>query len=219
MTRILRIDAWFDFICPWCLIGKRQLARALEMLADAAPEAQAQVHWHGVQLLPHMPAQGVPFAAFYRDRLGSAEAVRGRQARVMQAAGLAGVRIDFARIALMPNTADAHRLFQLACREGSAAQAEMLLERLYAAHFVLGESLCDGAGLLAHAEAAGLPARAMLPAIQGGMRPFRNEPGFGPAPSGVPHLVFDQWLQVGGAQPAEALLAAMQMALQRGCAA
>ncbi|WP_309675204.1 DsbA family protein, partial [Pseudomonas sp.] len=25
MSGRLRIDVFFDFICPWCLIGKRQL--------------------------------------------------------------------------------------------------------------------------------------------------------------------------------------------------
>lgn len=217
MNRVLHIDAYFDFICPWCLIGNRQLKKALDLLAECAPDVVAMVHWHGVQLLPHMPAPGVPFAAFYQEGLGGAEAVQRRQAQVQEAAGLAGVRIDFRRIALMPNTADAHRLFELASRTGTPAQAELLLERLYAAYFVLGENLGDGACLLAHAEAAGFAARDMLPAMQGGMRPFRS--GGGPAPSGVPHLVMDGWLQVGGAQPPQALLAAMQMALQRGAAA
>jgi predicted DsbA family dithiol-disulfide isomerase len=30
----LRIDIVSDAICPWCYIGKRQLERALTMLAD-----------------------------------------------------------------------------------------------------------------------------------------------------------------------------------------
>lgn len=218
MNRIFTIDAWFDFICPWCLVGNRQLQLALELLADRMPDVTPQVRWHGVQLLPHLPPQGVPFGAFYRDRLGSDEAVRRRQAQVLAAAGAAGVRIDFSRIALMPNTADAHRLFQLACREGSPVQVAQLMERLYAAYFVLGENLGDGAQLLAMAESCGLPARTMLPAMQGALRPYNPGMG-GTVPGGVPHLLLDGWLSISGAQPPAALLSAMELALSARAAA
>ena len=212
MNRILTIDAYFDFICPWCLIGNRQLKLALELLADSMPDVTPQVRWHGVQLLPHMPAQGLPFGAFYRDRLGSDEAVRRRQAQVLAAAEGAGVRMDFSRIALMPNTADAHRLFALACREGSAVQVEHLLERLYAAHFVLGENLGDGAHLLDIAQGCGLPAKAMLPAIQGAARPF-NRGGGGPGRGGGPPLLCAGGRSIRGAPAPAALVSAMQLAL------
>lgn len=218
MNRILTIDAYFDFICPWCLIGNRQLQLALELLAEAEPHVTPQVCWRGVQLLPQLPALGVPFGAFYRDRLGSDDNVRRRQAQVIAAAGQAGVRIDFSRIALMPNTADAHRLFELACSTGSDAQVAHLMERLYAAHFVLGENLGDGAQLLAIAESCGFPAKAMLPAMQGAGRPFKPALG-GVAPGGVPHLVLDGWLSINGAQPPASLLSAMQLALSAKAAA
>lgn len=218
MSRILTIDAYVDFICPWCLIGNRQLQLALEWLADAEPHVTPQVRWHGVQLLPQLPAQGVPFESFYRDRLGSEDAVRRRQAQVLAAAGQAGVRIEFSRIALMPNTADAHRLFELACRTGSEVPVAHLMERLYAAHFVLGENLGDGALLLAIAESCGFPAQAMLPAMQGGARPFKPAVT-GTAPGGVPHLVLDGWLSINGAQPPASLLSAMQLALAARAAA
>lgn len=29
MSRQLPIDVFFDFICPWCLIGKRQLQQVV----------------------------------------------------------------------------------------------------------------------------------------------------------------------------------------------
>ena len=48
----LSIEVYFDFICPWCLIGKRQLDQALAQLRVAQPEVQVAVSWRGVQLLP-----------------------------------------------------------------------------------------------------------------------------------------------------------------------
>lgn len=44
------------------------------------------LHWRGIQLLPQIPMEGIPFDAFYLKRLGSATAVRMRQDQVRQAA-------------------------------------------------------------------------------------------------------------------------------------
>ena len=75
----LTIDVMFDFVCPWCLIGKRQLDRALTRLAETAPDVRPRVTWHGVQLLPDTPLAGTPYQAFYVARLGSEAAIATRQ--------------------------------------------------------------------------------------------------------------------------------------------
>ena len=45
-----------DLICPWCYIGKRQLERALELLA--AEGLTFSVHWNPFQINPSMPKEG-----------------------------------------------------------------------------------------------------------------------------------------------------------------
>ena len=115
----LSIEVYFDFICPWCLIGKRQLDQALAQLRVAQPEVQVAVSWRGVQLLPALPVQGEAFHDFYLRRLGSEQGMSLRQAQVRQAAASVGVELDFGKIPRMPNTADAHRLWQRACQLGS----------------------------------------------------------------------------------------------------
>lgn len=210
MSQPLSIEVFFDFICPWCLIGKRQLERALARLCASRPDVEVELEWHGVQLLPDLPAAGVPFAEFYLRRLGSEQAVRMRQAQVREAAAAAGVDIDFARILCMPNTADAHRLLQRATAIGSAAQVEDLLECLFAAYFHNGEDLGDPATLLAIAEDCGFATTDLADALRGDGAPF-----FGEAAGGVPCFVFDRQLTVSGAQSTEVLLGAMHAALQR----
>ncbi|QKE63527.1 DsbA family oxidoreductase [Aquipseudomonas campi] len=207
MSRSLRIDVFFDFICPWCLIGKRQLERALAQLRASRPEVAVDLVWHGVQLLPHMPAQGEPFAEFYLNRLGSAEAVRMRQAQVQQAAAAAGLEIDLTRIARMPNTADAHRLLQRAEALAEPAQRDALLERLFAAYFQHGEDLGARATLLSIAESCGLERSAVADCLRGDGEPFVGL--VNAAAGGVPHFILDRRQSVSGAQPAEVLLAAM----------
>ncbi|POA33826.1 MULTISPECIES: DsbA family oxidoreductase [unclassified Pseudomonas] len=211
MSGRLRIDVFFDFICPWCLIGKRQLECAQDLLRIQQPEVEITTVWHGVQLLPQLPVQGEPFAEFYLKRLGSAEAVRMRQAQVQQAANAVGVPIDLSRIATMPNTADAHRLLERATVLGSTAQRDVLLERLFAAYFQYGEDLGCPETLIAIARACGFDADAMASVLQGDGDPYvGNEAGAG---SGVPCFQFDRRLTVVGAQPADVLLGAMGEAL------
>lgn len=216
MSRSLRIDVFFDFICPWCLIGKRQLERALAQLRLDHPGVVVELAWHGVQLLPQMPAQGEPFAEFYLNRLGSAEAVRLRQAQVQHAAAAAGLQIDLSRIARMPNTADAHRLMQRAAELLAPAQCEVLLERLFAAYFQRGEDLGERATLLNIAESCGLQQAAVVDCLRGDAAPFVG--AFSAAAGGVPHFIFDRRRSVSGAQPAEVLLAAMHEALAHSAA-
>lgn len=52
MSGRLRIDVFFDFICPWCLIGKRQLEHAQDLLRIQQAGVEITTVWHGVQLLP-----------------------------------------------------------------------------------------------------------------------------------------------------------------------
>jgi len=207
----LRIDVFFDFICPWCLIGKRQLEHAQVQFRSRHPDVQITTVWHGVQLLPQLPVQGEPFADFYRKRLGNADAVAMRQAQVQQAAAAVGLAIDLSRIATMPNTADAHRFFERACEPGNVAQRDILLERLFAAYFQKGEDLGCRETLLAIARSCGIDVEALADCLMGDATPFAGSLG---ASSGVPSFQFDRRMTVVGAQPAVALLGAMSQALK-----
>ena len=211
MSGRLRVDVFFDFICPWCLIGKRQLEHAQVQFRSRHPGVQITTQWHGVQLLPQLPAQGEPFADFYRKRLGSADAVVSRQAQVQQAAAAVGLTIDLGRIATMPNTADAHRLFERASELGNVAQRDILLERLFAAYFQKGEDLGCRETLLAIARSCGIDAQAVADCLLGDATPFAGSPG---ASGGVPSFQLDRRMTVVGAQPAVALLGAMSQALK-----
>jgi predicted DsbA family dithiol-disulfide isomerase len=213
MSRTLQVDVFFDFVCPWCLIGKRQLDQALAQLRASDPDVAVTVRWRGVQLLPQAPQGGWPFMEFYIRRLGSEPAVRARQAMVLQAAATTGVAIDFPGMHVMPNTADAHRVFEAACA-AAPDKADALLERLFAAHFTGGANLGDGEWLLAEAAACGVPRAALANALQGAQQAYEEPPLPGPAPSGgVPCFVFDGYLSLSGAQPPATLLAAARKAL------
>ena len=77
MSRTLHVEVYFDLICPWCLIGKRQLDDALARWHTEHPQHPVQLNWHGVQLVQGLPPGGLDFVAFYERRLGGPEAARG----------------------------------------------------------------------------------------------------------------------------------------------
>ncbi len=49
----LRIDIVSDVVCPWCVIGYRQLAEALKQT-----NTEHEIHWHPFELNPNMPSEG-----------------------------------------------------------------------------------------------------------------------------------------------------------------
>lgn len=210
MNRELHIHVFFDFICPWCLIGKRQLEAALQLLHNSHPDVNVKLQFGGVQLLPQISAQGESFAAFYLQRLGSIDAVRMRQAQVQQAAAALGVNIDFSKIARMPNTLQAHRLFKAASSIGTRSQCDQLLERLFAAYFYLAEDLGDREVLLNIAQQCGFSKDDITTLLAQPNQAFKSGNTHG---NGVPYFILDTRLGVAGAYPADQLYQAMLEAL------
>ncbi len=123
----MRLDIFSDPICPWCLIGKAHLERALEARASH-PFA---VEWHPFQLNPDMPAEGVDRRQYLEAKFGGRDRAVEIYARVEAAAKAAGVVIDFAAIPRVPNTLNAHRLIHWAGLEGKQNAAVAALFRAY----------------------------------------------------------------------------------------
>lgn len=211
MTRQLVIDVFFEFICPWCLIGKRQLQKAIQQLKQSHPDVEVVIQWRGVQLLSHIPKEGVPFKAFYLLRLGNAMAVRQRQEQVRQAAKSVGVDIDFSLIPRMPNTAKAHVLFENAVKYASATLSDRLLDAIFTAYFHHSEDISDTATLQKIASYCGFTDDVLEKIFAEPESTFISADTGG---KGVPYFVFDRSFAMVGAQPAQALYQAMLEALE-----
>ncbi|MDO6582238.1 DsbA family oxidoreductase [Photobacterium sp. 2_MG-2023] len=206
MSHQLTIDVYFDFICPWCLICKKHLDEALVQLFKEEPTIRVAIQWHGVQLLPDLPEQGVPFDAFYLQRLGSAAAVSERRRQVHQAAMKVGVAIDFSSIRKMPNTAMAHQMFQQAVSLGGTVRQEALLERMLSAYFLRGEDISDPDTLAAIAEECGYHRLDLGFDAQQGDAPFStSDLSHKQLPYSVPYIVLNERLALSGAQNADEL--------------
>jgi predicted DsbA family dithiol-disulfide isomerase len=200
----LAIEVSFDLICPWCLIGKRHLDTAIEMLREQRPEVVAEVTWRSHPLLPEIPKQGVPYVQFYLQRLGSAQAVASRQAQVREAARAARVEIAFDRMKVFPNSLDAHRLVAQAQSQGGSTFAGTAIDALFERYFVQGDNIGD-AGVLAEVLA------------ECGISPCDVAESGAPAAArrmhGVPYVLFNEAVAVEGAQRPAWLMEAMLHAL------
>lgn len=207
MTPNLNIEVYFDLICPWCLIGKRNLSAALEQFRASHPNIRPRVVWRGLPLLPATPLVGEPYQEFYVRRLGSPAAVAARRAQVREAGNRAGLDFAFENIAVMPNTLAAHALVELIAGHGDDAQTERLIEALFQAYFIDTRDIGDAAVLLEIADECGSAVSLQQLVSASATAKSANR---AVNVSGVPYYVFNDRFALSGALAPATLREAMQ---------
>jgi predicted DsbA family dithiol-disulfide isomerase len=110
----MKIDIISDTICPWCFIGKRRLARALEL----RPQDRLEVFWHPFQLNPDMPQEGIDRGRYLADKFGGPDRAERVYDRIRAAGREEGIEFRFDLIKRTPNTVDSHRLVAYAGMHG-----------------------------------------------------------------------------------------------------
>lgn len=194
------LDIYADPVCPWCLIGKAQLDRALA----ARPGHGFQITWWPFQLNPDMPPGGMDRRDYLEAKFGGQmEAVKA-YAQVMPAAKAAGVTINLSAIARQPNTMNAHRLLHWAAIEH---RQSAVMQALMEAYFRDGRDLGDDATLTAIAAAEGMDgpmvARLLASDADRDLIAAREAEGRRRGIRAVPTFVVAGQHIVPGAQPAE----------------
>jgi predicted DsbA family dithiol-disulfide isomerase len=147
----MRIDIVSDVICPWCYVGKRQLERALPILAERG--LKPEIVWHPFQLNPDMPAEGVERQSYRLAKFGSAERARQLDERITEAGASVGLAFRTDLMRRTANTIAAHRLVWLA---GTRSVQDAVVEALFAAYFTAGADIGDLETLAGIAATAGI---------------------------------------------------------------
>lgn len=142
---MIRLDIFSDPVCPWCLIGKTELDRALESRADHPFD----IAWHPFRLNPQMPREGMDRIAYLRAKFGDQAEAASR----MVAERAAALGLDLNPSARQPDTTDAHRLMHWAGLEGAQTR---VMSGLLRAHWQEARDIGDKAELARIGAAAGM---------------------------------------------------------------
>ncbi|NUW31044.1 DsbA family oxidoreductase [Nonomuraea sp. SMC257] len=199
----MKVEIFSDVACPWCYIGHTRFARAAERFR--ARGGTLEITMRPFQLNPDAPAEGEPLLGALARKFGpNAAQMTGRVTEVAAGDGLE-LRFDDA---VSANTFEAHRLVELATRQG---RGEEMAERLFRAHFTEGLNVGDPDVL------AKLAAEAGVQDTGEGADEVREQlsRAAGLGISGVPLFLFEGTFAVSGAQPEETFDAAIAEVAER----
>lgn len=147
----LKVDIVSDVVCPWCIVGYRQLTKALAALSDFYSPS---FFWHPFELNPQMPSQGQELREHMRQKYGpSAGGGSGGRERLLALGKSLDFEFDYFEGMKMVNTFSAHQLLHWAAEKGLQTELKMAL---FSAFFQRREDVSDVALLPQIAERAGL---------------------------------------------------------------
>jgi predicted DsbA family dithiol-disulfide isomerase len=201
----LCIDIVSDVVCPWCIIGYKQVEKALTLLPEPV---EAEIHWHPFELNPDMPPEGEDAGQHIARKYGrSPDEGKAVRERIKDTAADLGFVFGDIGARRLYNTFDAHKLLTRAGSEfGWQKQTELKLA-LFSAYFQQGKDVSDQTVLLDVAETTGLDRAACEAwlADETLAREVRGEESYwiNENVSGVPAIIFDGKYMVPGAQSAE----------------
>ena len=134
----LRIDIVSDVVCPWCIIGYRQLAEALKQT-----NTEHEIHWHPFELNSNMPSAGQNLREHIMEKYGSSkEESDASRLRMTQAGNEVGFEFNFNDDTRMHNTFNLHQLLYWAGQQGQKPMHD-LEQALFGAHFTDGSNISD----------------------------------------------------------------------------
>lgn len=198
-----RIDIVSDVVCPWCIIGYRQLRQALDETG-----MQAEIHWQPFELNPAMPAGGQDLREHLAEKYGSsAKDSAETRARLTSIGAEVGFEFNFTDDLRMVNTFNAHRMLHVAASDGKQTALKMAL---CSAFFTDHRDISDWEVLVDLAESVGMDRQTALGAlsdekvaveVRAEQRVWTDR-----GIRSVPSMVFDGKYLVSGAQGVEAYL-------------
>ena len=195
-----RVDIVSDVVCPWCVIGYHQLAKASDETGIGI-----DVHWHPFELNPQMVAEGENLREHLAAKYGTTlEGSIKARARLTEMGAALGFEFNYADDMWMVNTFRAHQLIDFAEDQGRAHDMKLAL---FAAFFTRREDLNNVDVLADVAASIGLDrdtARAMLNSEERAQTVREKEQFWtSRGVTGVPAMIFNRQHLVTGAQGEE----------------
>ena len=129
MHKFLNVEIVSDVSCPWCIIGYKSLALALQKLS---PQVSAKIAWKPFELNPKMPPEGQHLGEHLHEKYGSTKADIDQTRNMITARGAAlGFEFNFKDEGRIYNTFNAHRLLYWARQFDKQTELKLALFGLY----------------------------------------------------------------------------------------
>lgn len=194
---VVDVDIVSDVMCPWCIVGFRQLEQALATTATGA-----RVRWHPFELNPQMPAEGQNLAEHIAEKYGSTpEQSEQNRAHLRSLGKSLGIDFVFSPDSRIVNSFDAHQVLDFALTKGVQHPLKLAL---FEAHFTDQRDVSDRSVLLDVAASVGLDRDDVAAVLEEGthVKSVRDAQAFWASHgiSGVPSMVFAGKYLVTGAQ-------------------
>lgn len=199
----VKVEIFSDVVCPWCYIGHTRFKRAAD--AFRAKGGTVEITMRPFQLNPDAPVEGEPLLGALERKFG--QNVAQMTARVADVAAQEGLEVHFEH-AVSANTAEAHRIIDVAAEQGLG---EEMADRLFRAHFTDGLNVGDPEVLAKLAAEVGVADSGEGAAAVGEQLDRARRLGI----SSVPLFLFEGQFAVSGAQPEETFLAALDEVAER----
>ncbi|NOE20230.1 DsbA family oxidoreductase [Ruegeria atlantica] len=196
----IRVDIVSDVVCPWCVIGYHQLAKAAR-----DTQTELDIHWHPFELNPQLAEGGENLRDHLASKYGTTlEGSIKARARLTEMGAALGFTFNYADDMRMYNTFRAHQLIDWAAEQGKGHEMK---QTLFSAFFTRRENVSDIQVLADAAAGIGLNRADALDMLQSQDRAnhVRQKEHFwiSRGVQGVPAMVFDKRHLVTGAQGEE----------------
>ena len=213
----LTVDIVSDVVCPWCVIGYKQLERAAALIAD---RAEIAVRWHPFELVPGMQPEGQNLTDYTRERYGATpEKSSQNRERLLDIGDELGIEFRYSPDSRIYNSHKAHQLLAWAGEAGGQTALKM---ELFHAYFTDQANIADEHVLLAAVDRAGLDreeARAVLAdgrykqAVDAEIAHWQDQ-----NITGVPAFIVNGKYMIPGAQDAETFVQVFERVMEKDVA-
>jgi len=203
MSNKIKLDIVSDVVCPWCIIGYKNLQAAIDELGV---NDQIDLQWQPFELNPDMPAEGQDLREHVAEKYGST-AEESKQARIniTQSGAEVGFAFNFFDGMKIVNTRDAHILLEYAFQQGKQTALKL---RLFSAAFTEQKDISNRDTLLHEVAQVGLDIDQARVHLEGAhyrdevvqQEQYWQKLGI----SAVPAVVFNRKSAMSGAQPVAA---------------
>ncbi len=197
MGNKVQIDFVSDVVCPWCIVGYKQLERALE-----ATGIEAEIRFHPFELNPQMAPEGENLREHLAAKYGTTpEGSRQARDRLTAIGNELGFAFSYADDMRMVNTFRAHQLIHWADTLGRGSDLKMALFRAF---FTEGADVNDIEVLVRYAAGIGLDAEEAEAVLEDGRYAdavrAEEQLWVSRGIQGVPAVILDRRYIVSGAQ-------------------